>query len=444
MAKYDSLTGLPNRVLLGDRLEQAMKVADRTQHTMAVLFIDLDGFKAINDGHGHAAGDLLLKQVTSKISHELRAGDTLARFGGDEFVVVLPELSDADACQGIAERILAAIAGIQVLMGYRVSITASIGIVLHPQSDIEDADQLFRQADQAMYAAKQKGKNQIQFFDIDNEKATRDKHEHLAEISRGLGAGEFVLFYQPKINLRTREIIGVEALIRWQHPQHGLLAPSQFLPFIDRHPLSVTVGEWVLETAFTQLQEWRQIGLDVPISVNIDPFHLVQPDFEIRLAEILQRYPWYREGDIELEIMETGSLEKLEEVAETIHACRRLGFSFSLDDFGTGYSSLAYLRGLPVNRLKIDMTFVRDMLSDRSDFAIVEGVLWLARSFDLCVIAEGVETAEHIDALVEMGCQFGQGYGIARPMENTAMPGWVLQWGSPTVKLEASGREAID
>jgi EAL domain-containing protein (putative c-di-GMP-specific phosphodiesterase class I) len=279
-----------------------------------------------------------------------------------------------------------------------------------------------------MYLAKQKGRNQFQSFDTESDKAVRTLHEDLARIRLALDRNEFVLFYQPKINLKSYEVVGAEALIRWQHPERGLIAPIEFLPLIEQHALSVDLGEWVLNAALSQMTEWRRRGVYVPVSVNINSLHLSQPTFVSRLAEILADYPSIPSTELELEIVETSALEKLEIVSEIISACRQLGVVCSLDDFGTGYSSLSYLRRLPVEKLKIDMSFVRDMLVDNNDFAIVQGILGLAKSFGLGVIAEGIETPEHTAQLLTLGCEFGQGYGISKPMAGAQMPDWIRQW----------------
>ena len=428
MAKYDALTELPNRVLLGDRLTQAMRLAERNNERLALLFIDLDGFKQVNDTLGHGVGDDLLKKITWRVAQELRGSDTFSRFGGDEFVVVLPELGKTERAENVVSRILLAIAEKVTLAEQEIFITASIGLTFYPQSETLDADQLLRQADQAMYVAKQKGKNRFQYFDTENDKAVRSLHEDQARIQLGLNRNEFVLFYQPKVNLKSGEVVGAEALIRWQHPERGLVAPNDFLPLIEHHPLSVDLGEWVLNSALSQMAEWRRQGVLILVSVNINSLHLRQPNFVERLEAILSLYPSIPNGQIELEIVETSSLQNLEVVSKTIEACRKLGVTCSLDDFGTGHSSLSYLRRLPVEKLKIDLSFVRDMLVDPNDFAIVQGILGLAKSFGLGVIAEGVETPEHSEQLVKLGCDFGQGYGIARPMPAEAMPDWIRQW----------------
>ncbi|MEC7814893.1 MAG: EAL domain-containing protein [Pseudomonadota bacterium] len=428
MAHFDALTGLPNRVLLGDRLDQAMRKADRHQKRLAVLFIDLDGFKKVNDTLGHEGGDELLKMVTRRISSELRDTDTFARFGGDEFIVVLPELSQNEAVDDVVRRILLAVGRQTELAGRPVEVTASIGVTFYPQKEALDADQLLRQADQAMYAAKQRGRNGFQYFDTDNDEAVRQLHVVVAELRSALEKDEFVLFYQPKVNLQTGDIVGAEALIRWNHPAKGLTPPGEFLPIIENHILSVDIGEWVLHKALTQMAAWQKLGCCIPVSVNINSLHFRQHNFARRLDEILQQHPSVSPEHLELEIVETSALENLETVSGLLRECQALGVVFSLDDFGTGFSSLSYLRRLPVQKLKVDMSFVRDMLVDANDFAIVQGILSLARSFELEVIAEGVETQEHSARLIEIGCFFGQGYGIAKPMPGDRVAAWAEQW----------------
>lgn len=264
----------------------------------------------------------------------------------------------------------------------------------------------------------------------DNDEAVRQLHGVVAEIRAALEKDGFVLFYQPKVNLQTGDIVGAEALIRWNHPTKGFTPPNEFLPMVENHILSIDIGEWVLHAALSQMAQWQQLGLCIPVSVNINSLHLRQHNFARRLNEILQQHPSVSPQNLELEIVETSALENLETVSGLIRECQALGVTFSLDDFGTGFSSLSYLRRLPVQKLKIDMSFVRDMLVNANDFAIVEGVLGLARSFGLDVIAEGVETEEHSTRLLEIGCLFGQGYGIARPMPGESVPAWAKNWTS--------------
>jgi len=430
IAHYDVLTRLPNRVLLADRLRQGMVLAQRNTRLLAVAFLDLDGFKAINDHHGHAAGDQLLIAAAAAMKQVLREGDTLARIGGDEFVAVLLDLTDIQASVPLLARLLTAAAQ-SVPVGERVlQVSASVGVTFYPQAEDIDAEQLLRQADQAMYQAKLAGKNRYHVFDAELDRSVRGHHERLEQIRHGLAEREFVLYYQPQVNLRTGTVIGVEALIRWQHPQQGLLLPAAFLPVIEDHPLAVAVGEWVIDSALTQLERWRTIGLEIPISVNVGARQLQQADFVERLHEILAAHPHIRPGDLELEVLETSALADLARVSRIIDRCRELGVRFALDDFGTGYASLTYLKRLPVTQIKIDQSFIRDMLDDPDDLAILDGVLTLSTAFGRQVIAEGVETVEHGVMLLRLGCELAQGYGIARPMPAAEVPGWTVTWRS--------------
>jgi len=428
MAHYDVLTTLPNRVLLADRLHQAMVQTQRRGHLLAVAYIDLDGFKAVNDKHGHKAGDQLLIALADHMKQTLREGDTLARLGGDEFVAVLLDLDDVAASVPMLSRLLAAAAQPMAIGDYIHQVSASLGVTFYPQTEEVDADQLLRQSDQAMYQAKLAGKNRYHVFDADQDRSVRGHHESLQGIRRALTAHEFVLHYQPKVNMRTGTVIGAEALIRWQHPQRGLLQPAVFLPAIEDHPLAVELGEWIIETALTQIESWQRFGLDIPVSVNVGAQQLLHGNFAVALCAILERHPDMKPGFLEIEVLETSALEDLARVSQIIEDCRDLGVTFSLDDFGTGYSSLTYLKRLSVTQLKIDQSFVRDMLDDPDDLAILGGVLSLATAFRRQVIAEGVETVEHGTMLLQLGCELAQGYGIARPMPASEIPGWVAAW----------------
>ena len=428
IAHYDVLTTLPNRVLLADRLHQAMVHASRYRQILAVAYLDLDGFKAINDTFGHETGDQLLIALSARMKATLRESDTLARLGGDEFVAVLFDIGSASASAPMLGRLLSAAAEPVLVNGRALQVSASVGVTFYPQADEVDADQLLRQSDQAMYQAKVAGKNRYHVFDADQDRNVRGHHESLEHIRRALTADEFVLYFQPKVNMRTGAVIGAEALIRWQHPEEGLLPPSVFLPVIENHSLAIDLGEWVIAHALTQMAAWRAEGLHIPLSVNISARQLQQSTFPNRLASILAAHPGAWAGDLELEVLETSALEDLIGVSRVMKACRELGVEFALDDFGTGYSSLTYLKRLPVSLLKIDQSFVRDMLDDPDDLAILEGVISLASSFRRQVIAEGVETVEHGKMLLQLGCELAQGYGIARPMPACELPKWVASW----------------
>lgn len=428
IAHYDALTNLPNRVLLADRLRQAMAQTQRREQRLAVAFLDLDGFKAINDSHGHEVGDQLLINVATRMKQALREGDTLARLGGDEFVAVLLDLADIEAGAPMLTRLLTAAAQPVSVGDLILQVSASLGVTFYPQAEEVDADQLLRQADQAMYQAKLAGKNRYHVFDAEQDRSVRGYHESLEHIRNALLEREFVLYYQPKVNMRTGTIIGVEALIRWQHSEKGLLPPALFLPVIENHPLSIDLGEWVIDSALTQIEHWRSAGLNIPVSVNVGALQLQQVDFVSRLRDLLAAHPHVKPGDLEMEVLETSALDDWGQVSQVIDACRKLGVSFALDDFGTGYSSLTYLKRLPVTQLKIDQSFVRDMLDDPDDLAIVQGILGLASAFYRQVIAEGVETVEHGEMLLQLGCELAQGYGIARPMPADELPAWSATW----------------
>ena len=428
VAHFDALTSLPNRVLLADRLQQGMAHAQRHSLPLAVAYLDLDGFKAINDTYGHEVGDRVLIHVALRMRQALREGDTLSRLGGDEFVAVLLGQGNVDTSAPMLTRILAAAAKPIKIDEFELQVSASLGVTFYPQGLDVDADQLLRQADHAMYQAKLAGKNRYHIFDMAQDSHIRGRHESLAHIQNALSANEFVLFYQPKVNMRTGKVVGAEALIRWQHPEKGLLLPAVFLPVIEEHDLSIQVGEWVIDTVLSQMEAWQAVGLELPVSVNVSARQLQQIDFAERLQRILAAHPLVAPGCLQLEILETSALEDVTQVSQIIGACRAFGVSFALDDFGTGYSSLTYLKRLPVTQLKIDQSFVRGMLDDPDDLAILDGVLSLAYAFRRQVIAEGVETIEHGELLLQLGCELAQGFIIARPMPADDMPAWAASW----------------
>ena len=442
VAHYDPLTGLPNRVLLADRLKQAMSRSLRRGLSLAVLYLDLDGFKSVNDRFGHDFGDKLLLALTQRLKEALRDSDTISRIGGDEFVAVLADLTQEQDCQPILHRMLAAAADPLIVEGIMMQVSASIGVTFFPQDD-SDAEQLLRHADQAMYQAKQAGKNRYGVFDIALDAANAQRHKSVAQIRDALERNQFVLYYQPKVNLRTGAIIGAEGLIRWQHPERGLLLPADFLPLIEDHPVSIELGEWVIETALAQLDKWRKAGLTIPISINIGARQLLRGQFDVRLEALLARYPDVPPDQLELEILETSALEDLTLVSEIMLRCLDLGVVFSIDDFGTGYSSLTYLKRLPAQTLKIDRSFVRDMLSDPDDLAIIEGIIGLATTFRREVIAEGVETEEHGSRLLHLGCSLAQGYGISRPLPAEQLPAWIAAW-RPFAAWSSSDTSSVD
>ena len=436
-AHYDELTGLPNRTLLSDRMQQAMIKCQRNNQSMAVAFIDLDGFKGINDSYGHSVGDQFLRLITQKLKQSLREGDTLARIGGDEFVAVIDELGLPEDAHKVLWRLLEAAANELNINGNRLKTTASIGVTFYPENNCSP-DQLLRSADQAMYKAKQLGKDCWHIFDIQEDVAVKSKIEEIERIRLALYNEEFVLFYQPKIDLRSKQLIGMEALIRWNHPEQGILPPVVFLPIIEHDLLSIELGEWVIHTALEQLESWRSTSLEVPISVNISPMQLQSSDFVSRLKHILKKFPSRNLNNLEFEILESSALEDIDLAKEVINQCKQLGITFSIDDFGTGYSSLSYLKKIPAEYLKIDQTFVRDMLADADDCTIIKGIIELSKAFNLKVIAEGVETPAHGEVLTELGCFLAQGYGIAKPMSASDMPVWIKRWQEHPVLVDGS------
>ena len=426
-AHYDALTELPNRILLSDRMQHAMTKCIRHGQSVAIAFIDIDGFKVINDTHGHSVGDQFLREISKHLKLSLREGDTLARIGGDEFVAVMDELNDPEDSHVILERMLDAAASELTVFDKPLKVSASIGVTFYPQNDCSP-DQLLRHADQAMYKAKQLGKNRWHAFDIEKDVAVKNRHEEVERLKQALKNQEFVLYYQPKIDLRSKKVIGMEALIRWDHPERGILPPAAFLPVLEQDILSIDLGDWVIEAALKQLQSWHGTDMQIPISVNISPLQLQHHDFVLRLENKMKAFSSLEPNSLEFEILESSALKDINLVSGVIRECNHLGLSFSIDDFGTGYSSLTYLKRLPANYLKIDQSFVRDMLVDNDNRTIIQGIIELAKAFELNVIAEGVETPEHGEELLSLGCFLAQGYGIAKPMPASDFPTWFKQW----------------
>ncbi|MEJ2461935.1 MAG: EAL domain-containing protein [Candidatus Thiodiazotropha sp.] len=427
IAHYDALTGLPNRLLKSDRLRQAIARCHRNDTSVAVCYLDIDGFKPINDTYGHDIGDLILIETAQRLQASVREGDTVSRIGGDEFVLILGELTGLEQCLLILDRILHCIAQPIAIDDQVVEVRASIGLTLYPEDDA-DADILVRHADKAMYVAKENGKNRYHLFDPVEDRQVRAHRETLQQLEQALHEDQFILHYQPKVNMLTCEVIGVEALIRWNHPEKGVLPPGDFLYYLTNTGLEIELGNWVIRRALEQQIELRERGLALPFSVNISAHHLQYPGLVAEIRGLLSELPLQEAGDLEFEILETASIEDMTNIFHTLVSCHDLGVRFSLDDFGTGYSSLAYFHRLPVDSLKIDQTFVQDMLEDPQDLTIVDSVVRLAGAFRHPVIAEGVESLEHGAALLRLGCQLGQGYGIARPMPLEALSDWKRDW----------------
>lgn len=415
LAHYDSLTGVPNRVLLSDRLQQALAHHQRTGNTLAICYLDLDGFKPVNDALGHDAGDLLLQEISHRLLDTVRAEDTVARIGGDEFVLLLGNFNSSDEYELLLHRLIKNIAVPCQIMDDTVQVTASIGVTFYP-GDLGDADLLLRHADQAMYSAKTSGKGRYHIFDPAIEFRKHANANLINKIERALLDDQLVLYYQPQVDCRLGKVVGMEALIRWQHPLLGLRAPGEFLPLIEHDPLIIKVGEWVIQQALKQLQQWSEQGIELTISVNIAAKHLLEGDFMYYLEAQLQKYPEHLWSRLRIEITETTALDDIIAVSELIEQCRQFQVEFALDDFGTGYSTLVQLKRMAANEVKIDKSFIDDILHDSGDQAIVKGIISLADAFRQQVVAEGVETIEQLQLILELGCDIIQGYCLARPM----------------------------
>ncbi|HEX5784185.1 MAG TPA: EAL domain-containing protein [Burkholderiaceae bacterium] len=434
MAYYDALTDLPNRVLLADRLAQGMAQTRRAGKLMAVAYLDLDGFKPVNDTWGHEAGDKVLVEIARRLKGVLRGGDTAARIGGDEFVVLFLGLEGGHDSQVACQRVLDAVSQPMAVLPDPVQLSASLGVTLYPQDNV-DADQLLRHADQAMYLAKQFGKNRSHVFDAHHDRESRTQHDVVQRMNQALDEGELVLYYQPKVSLKTGKLVGCEALIRWQHPERGMLLPLDFLPYIEADELSCRLGNWVIRQALRQLAQWRHSGWMMNVSVNISGRHLQSADFLQDLQQALDMQPDVPPACLELEIQETTGLEDVVKVSEVMEACHRLGVSFAIDDFGTGYSSLTYLQRLPAQTVKIDKSFVKEVLKDPNNLVIVHSVTQLARSLLRNVVAEGVEDADQGRALLQMGCDQAQGDGIGPAMPAEHLRAWLEAWHPPSLWL---------
>ena len=422
--QHDALTRLPNRVLFDDRLRQALAMAARRKELLAVCMMDLDGFKTINDTLGHRAGDRLLQEVAFRLGSSLRSEDTAARLGGDEFALLLGDLRSPAQLEQILSRVLQDIARPISIDGQSVTITASVGVSLFP-GDVRDPDQLLRHADRAMYKAKEAGKGCFELYDPAVASKLHASRALLRKFQDALEGGQYRLYYQPKVDCRRGVVVGLEALVRWQHPVLGLRSPGEFLPLIEQDDAIIGLGEWVITEALAQMGRWETEGVELPVSVNIAARQFQRGNFGPRLGQLLLAQPADRVHRLGIEIAETAVLADINSVSNLLQRYRAQGVKFDLDDFGTGYSSLVHLKRLAVDSLKIDQTFVRDMLEDSGDLAIVQGVINLASAFHLGVVAEGVEDIEHVLTLLDLGCDVMQGYCLARPMPAERVAGWV-------------------
>jgi len=431
IAHHDSLTGLPNRALLLDRIEQTLAAARRYGHRVGLMFLDLDRFKTINDTLGHAVGDELLKQVAQRLTRVVRAVDTVSRLGGDEFVVILHEIESADAPVMVAEKIIAALAPPVEIDGHQLRATPSIGIAVFPDDGTE-AYALMKSADTAMYHAKARGRNTFEFFTPRmNEEAARF-FELEQRLRVALANNELLLHYQPLVNLDRGCVCGMEALVRWKHPQQGMISPGEFIPVAEETGLILPIGEWVLREALRQNRVWQEEGYPmVPVSVNLSPRQFRQKNLVESVRAILAE-TGQPATLLELEITESSLMQDLEETRLKLEELAALGVRLAIDDFGTGYSSLNYLKRFPVHKLKVDQSFVRDLCDDRDDAAIVSAVIGLARSLEMDSLAEGVESDAQLAILLNLGCHLFQGYWFSKPLP----PSEVVQIFHPKVLTE--------
>lgn len=444
LAFYDPLTQLANRTLLADRFTLAISRAQRQKKLFAVCMIDLDGFKPVNDKYGHSVGDRVLVEVAYRLKEIIRGSDTVARLGGDEFVLLINDIADEAALKSIVDRVLINLSTVYVMDEKHLHLSASIGSALYPIDNV-DADMLLRHADHAMYQAKQMGRNQHKMFDVSSEIQMNLARQSIQGVREALDHNELVLYYQPKVNMRLGKMVGMEALLRWNHPFRGVLSPMEFLPPIEKNELIIDIGVWAMDQALQQLSQWVSFGKAWVVSVNIAALHFQSGLFLTHLYEALQRYPNVSPQLLEIEILESVALGDIHQVNQLIRDCQALGVSFSLDDFGTGYSSLSYLKYLPVETIKIDQSFVRDLLDDKDDLALTEAVIDMGRVFDRKIIAEGVESAEHGTLLLRLGCDLAQGYGISRPIPASQIIPWEAGYTpSPAWKMWSNTKWNLD
>jgi diguanylate cyclase (GGDEF)-like protein/PAS domain S-box-containing protein len=436
LAHHDVLTGLPNRVLLRDRFEHALAMAERSRSRVALLFLDLDKFKVVNDTLGHVAGDQLLLEVVTRLSRCTRESDTISRQGGDEFILLLKDIPDLETMERIASKILAHLAEPAEINGHVLSTSGSIGIAIYPE-DGNDFDTLLQKADTAMYNAKDAGRNIYRFFD---DRMNQQAHEHLLlqnRLNQALFRAEFYLHYQPQLEIDSGKVIGVEALLRWHNPELGEVVPARFIPVAEDCGLIVPIGAWVMEEACRQAQIWRQAGWpELTMSVNLSALQFRRAGLVEMVAGALERsgLPPHL---LDLELTESILLQDVENTLDTVRALKAMGVRLSIDDFGTGYSSLSYLKRFAVDRLKIDRSFVRDVNSDPDNAAIVRAIIQLAHSLRLDTIAEGVDTQEQLAFLQREGCQGVQGYLFSRPLSSADLKAFLHERLAPVDRADS-------
>ncbi len=415
LAQHDALTNLPNRLLVSDRVEQAIGQARRYQRRAALLFLDLDNFKTINDSLGHDAGDQLLKDVAARLQDAVREMDTVSRQGGDEFLIVLTDVADLDDISTVAKHVLHAMSQPFSLKGMQIVTSVSIGAALYPE-DGYDFSALLKHADLAMYQAKAAGRNAFRFFDARMNADIIERLSIESGLREALSQQQFVLHYQPIVDIHSGRLLAAEALIRWQHPQHGMVGPDKFIPVAENSGLIVEIGEWVLNEACRQMMVWRAAGLPAfVVSVNLSSVQFRRGNLEALVAGALQRYG-LPAGCLELELTESLLLQDSDVFFDMLHRLKALGVKLSIDDFGTGYSNLSYLQRFHVDKLKIDQSFVRKLQDSSPDLAIVTAIIQMAKSLQLLTVAEGIEDDATRSVLAQLGCDQGQGYWFARPL----------------------------
>ncbi len=415
MAQYDALTGLANRTLFIERLQRALVRANRNNSQVAIMFIDLDRFKHVNDSLGHTAGDHLLKEVSSRLTACIREQDTVSRFGGDEFTVILEAVNHVNDAVIVANKIIRTISHPIILGDQKLYITPSIGITMYP-SDAVNVDQLLKHADTAMYRAKEEGRNGFQFFTQGMNREMQERIELETRLRQALHRNEFELHYQPKINIETGEMVGAEALLRWNQHEMGMISPARFIPLAEETGLINTIGEWVIREACCQMQEWSTAGIEpFRVAINLSPRQFNDHDLADMILETSMEYSVVPRN-LELEITESLLMNDMEISMQILSQLKNWGMHVSVDDFGTGYCSLGYLKSFPIETLKIDRSFVKDIITNPDDASICSAIIALGHKLRLNVTAEGVETMEQLEFLIEQGCDEAQGYFFSKPM----------------------------
>ncbi len=426
VATHDTLTGLPNRDLLHDRLTQAIRLASRLGKHIVILFIDLDGFKKINDGLGHAGGDLVLKEIAKRLQSSVRHGDTTARWGGDEFVILMENLEHEEYVLEIVDKIVHNLSASLHVFNQEVFVTPSIGISLFPK-DGETADALLARADAAMYSVKDTGRNGFNFYSTGLNDTARQRLQMEKEMHDALQQGEFEVFYQPLIDLKSQQIQGAEALLRWRHYEKGIILPGEFIYLAEETGLIVPIGDWLFQTVCRQLKQWHQRGIQgIQVAVNLSPRQFMQKNLLEMVSQCIEHYHIIP-GTLNVEVTESIMMRDVEQAIKILQALKAIGVSVALDDFGTGYSSLSYLKRFPVDKLKIDKSFINNLFSDSEDASIVNAVILLGHNMNMQIVAEGIETRDQMLFLMRQGCDIGQGYYFDRPLKAEGMTDLLLE-----------------